>query len=61
MNWEYKTITFDKRQHFTGNPRPKELTHKLNIQGAQGWELVSIVPPTFTGASAYTAVFKRPK
>ena len=61
VNWEYKAITFRKRQFLSGNPHPIDLTDKLYEQGVQGWELVSIVPPAFTGADDFTAVFKRPK
>lgn len=62
MNWEYKTITFSKRQFLTGDPSIKELTDKLNQQGDQGWELVNVLPPTaLSGARSFVAIFKRPK
>ena len=55
--WEYKLSSWDYRDI---NKDKKTLGDILNEHGAQGWEVVSIMPFSGTTASAGSLYFKRP-
>ncbi len=60
MRWEYKTLKFKKRSFFSGALNADELNQELNTLGRDGWELVSVCPAIFMGAShGLIAVLKR--
>ncbi|UZE95915.1 DUF4177 domain-containing protein [Alkalimarinus alittae] len=63
MNWEYKTVRFDKRKFVTGAFDVALLNEKLNTYGEQGWELVSFETKqaTFGQDIGALAIFKRVK
>lgn len=60
MRWEYKTISFKKRNFFSGAIDAEALNQQLDGLGREGWELVSVCPGTFFGTpSGVIAVLKR--
>jgi hypothetical protein len=61
MNWEYKTIRFDKKKFIAGSLDIEALDEKLNAYGKMGWELVSFETRTalLGNELAAVAIFKR--
>jgi hypothetical protein len=61
MNWEYKTIRFDKRNYIAGPLDIEALDKKLNAYGKMGWELVVFETRTalLGNELAVVAIFKR--
>ena len=39
--WEYKTLSFDTKGFNGGKLEAVEIDARLNVYGAQGWEVVS--------------------
>jgi len=63
MNWEYKTVRFDKKKFVTGALDIALLNEKLNTYGERGWELVSFETKKaiFGQDISALAIFKRVK
>lgn len=60
MQFEYKTVYFNRPNFFTSAVDVKLLDEKLNEYAGKGWELVSFNTVGLTGRSAFI-VLKRPK
>lgn len=68
MKWEYLTISIEAKGVWNKNINEKSSVEKLNQLGADGWELVSVVPIERTGkwtqkeaTYAFAFIFKRPQ
>jgi hypothetical protein len=64
MPWEYQIIRTDQYMNVHESKRDtSDLQEKLNVLGADGWELVSLVGEIniASGTSGFAAVLKRPK
>lgn len=63
MQWEYRTIRFDRRRFFSSRIDSEYLDSKLNTRGAAGWELVGLTSSCslFGITTEVLAVLKRPK
>jgi hypothetical protein len=59
MRWEYKTLSYKKRSFFSGAIDAEALNQQLD--GREGWELVSISPNGLGTVSGVIAIFKRQK
>ncbi len=59
MQWEYKTIQFNRRSFISGRVDPVYVNAKLNELGREGWELVNVENMAGWGMPAVLAVFKR--
>ena len=59
MQWEYKTVQYNKRSFISGRVDPLQLNTKLNQLGREGWELVNLENMTGWGLPGVIAVFKR--
>jgi hypothetical protein len=61
--WEYHVFELNKggifsKRHEMG---PDLITQELNTRGAEGWELVNVVPVSGEGTTfSFTVVMKRP-
>lgn len=61
MKWEYRSIKMEAHGVLGGNLDVGSFDQLLNVQGAEGWELVSTMDTNLVeGATRYVvAVFKR--
>jgi len=59
MQWEYKTVQFNRRSFISGRVDPVYVNVKLNELGREGWELVNVENMSGWGMPAVLAVFKR--
>ena len=59
MQWEYKTVQFNRRSFISGRVDPGYVNAKLNELGREGWELVNVENMSGWGMPAVLAVFKR--
>lgn len=61
MQWEYKTIRFEKRSFWSSRINIEEIERKLNERGLTGWELVSTASIGVFSAPVVLAFLKRPR
>jgi hypothetical protein len=59
MQWEYRTVQYNRRSFLSGRVDPIKLNMRLNELGRDGWELVNVENMTGWGMPAVIAVFKR--
>lgn len=59
--WEYKAVKIEAHGVLGGNIDLKELEREFNVQGREGWELVSAMDTNLVeGATRYVVgLFKR--
>ena len=62
MKWEYKTIKLALDGIFSKEISPEDFDRSLNVQGQDGWELVSVVGANvgFGETKEFVAILKRP-
>ena len=58
--FEYKSVEIKPKSIWTVHVKPEEIDESINKFGADGWELVSIVPYSSTGTTVgFLYTFKR--
>lgn len=63
MRWDYKTVHFEPGGFFGGKLDFEAFDSRLNLLGAEGWELVNVFDTNQgQGTTRFVvAVFKRPR
>lgn len=61
--YEYKTLIYDTKGFWGGSVDANQFQNELNVQGNDGWELVSSISTTqsYGSSKSIVCIFKRKK